>query len=74
MHSLCVLLTYMPLSAVQNECFTTMPLLQIYVAVRNKSYVGIHVNCPMLCWKNENFICSRLCYDCNAGLFTFHCV
>jgi hypothetical protein len=31
-----------------------MLLLQIYVAGKNKMYVGLHVNCMMLHWNNKS--------------------
>jgi hypothetical protein len=36
------------------EYCTTMILWQIYVAENNKTYLGLHVNCPMLHWNKKS--------------------
>jgi hypothetical protein len=40
------------------EKCTTVLLWQIYVAGSNKTYLRLHVKCPMLHWNKRMFICS----------------
>ena len=55
---LCVLLSYMSLSTIQNiECCTAVIQWKIYVASHNKMYVGLHVKCPMPHLNERMFVC-----------------
>jgi len=43
-----------------NQSYTTMHGKQ---SSKNKTYVGLHVKCPMLHWNNIKFACPRPSLD-----------